>query len=106
MRGGLLGKERWWARREERAFAPPTIALLRQQRKRAVPVFRRRVVTVVADSCLIEIVEQLEHMGVVGAAAALDRLHRAVPVATAIARQHLDGEVAQALKAAGLRGVL
>src|ERR1700730_6865938 len=79
--------------------------LLRQQRERAVPVFRRRVLLVAPDARLIQIVEQLERICVVGLAAALDRHQRALPVAAAIAGQHLDGEVAQPLEAAGLRDV-
>src|ERR1700730_13918126 len=90
-------------------FAQPTKwlpRLFRQQREGSVPVFRRRVFLIAADSRLVQIIEQLERMGVVGPATALDRRQRAVPVAAAITRQHLDGQVAQSLKAAGLRDIL
>src|SRR3984885_973216 len=84
----------------------PAASLFRQQGKGAVPVLRRRTVPVADNSRLIEIVEQLQRTGLVGAAAALDRRQRAVPVTVAIARQHLDRQGAQPLEAAGLRGVL
>src|SRR5258705_12993651 len=85
---------------------PGRRGLFRQQREGTVPVFRRRVFLIAANSRLVEIVEQLERVGVIGLAASLDRLQRAVPVAAAITRQYFDGQVAQALEAAGLRGIL
>src|SRR6185437_6484531 len=100
----LFGNRRWWARRRC-AFAHPA-ASLRQQRERPVPVLRRRILLVTPDPRLIEIVEQFERMSLVGLAATLDCLQRAGPVASTVAGQHLDGQVAQALEAAGLRGVL
>src|SRR6202011_2718933 len=90
-------------------FAQPTKwlpRLFRQQREGTILVLRRRVFLIAADSRLVQIIEQLERMGVVGPAAALDRRERAIPVAAAITCQHLDGQVAQSLEAAGLRGVL
>src|SRR6202045_5199439 len=87
-------------------FATAQPILLRQQREGAVPVFRRRVFPVSLNSRLIQIIEIFERVRVVGLAAALDRGQRALPVAAAIARQHLDGEVTQALEAAGLCDIL
>src|SRR5260370_5836108 len=46
-------------------------ALFRQQREGAVPVFRRRVFLIAANSRLIEIVEQLQRVGVQYAKACL-----------------------------------
>src|SRR5438094_10355364 len=77
-------------------------SLLRQQRERAVPVFRRRVFHVVTDAVFVEIVEQAQDVAVVVLAAALDCGKRVVPVAAAIAGHHLHGEVAQAVVEAGL----
>src|SRR4051794_1483558 len=84
--GGVYG---WWARREERAFAHPTI-LLRQQRVSAVPVLRRRILLEAADPRLIEIEKQRERVRLIGAAAARDRRQCALPVAAAVTRQHFD----------------
>src|ERR1700759_2389285 len=82
------------------------ISLLRQQRIGSVPVVRRRIFLKAANSRFVEIVEQVERSRVVGAATALDRGESAFPIAAAITGQHLDGQVAQALEAAGLHRVL
>src|SRR3954463_5932591 len=81
-------------------------ALLRQQRVSAVPIGRGWGLLKRANPRRVKIVERLKAMGVVGHAATLDRRQSAVPVAATIAGQHLDGQVAQPLKAAGLRDVL
>src|SRR5262249_52359691 len=82
------------------------LSLLRQQRIGAVPVFRRRGLDVAANADFVEPVERGQRLAVVALAAALDGGERAFPVAAAVAGQHLDGEVAQALEAARLRDVL
>src|ERR1700740_2908300 len=93
-----------------RAAAPFAIAvgkrLLRQQLIGAVPVVRWRVSLVADEARFVEIVEIFERIDLVGLAAALDRGERAVPVAIAVAGQHLDREIAQALELFGLRDVL
>src|SRR5690349_6778125 len=84
----------------------PWRALLRQQLIGAVPVVRRRVLLVVPDPRLIEVIEIFERIRLVGPAATIDRRQRTIPVAAAITGQHLDGEVAQPLETFGLRDIL
>ena len=82
-----------------------TAALFRQQRESAVPVFRRRVFLILWIRASYRLYSSSSAWALVGGAAAFDRRQRALPVAAAITGQHLDGQVAQPLKAAGLRGV-
>src|SRR5579863_942875 len=81
-------------------------ALFRQQRKGAVPVFRRRIFPIVENAGLIQIVEQFQAARIVALAAALDRRQRAFPIPVAVTCQHLDRQVAQELELAGLRDVV
>src|SRR3954469_17204308 len=85
---------------------PYGFGLLGQQREGAVPVIRRRIFEIAADADFVEIVDQPQRIRLVGSAAACDGRERAFPVAVAVAGEHFDGQVAQALEAAGLRGVL
>src|SRR6516165_9811189 len=79
--------------------------LLRQQLIGSVPVGWRRILLIVPDSRLIEIVEQPERPSDITLAAALDCSQRAIPIAVAVARQHILDEVPQSLKALRLRNI-
>src|SRR6201987_2706925 len=80
--------------------------LLRQQHIGPVPIRRRLVLLVTLDARLVEIEEVAERMNLVALAATRDRLQRALPVAGAVAGEHLDGEIAQALEILGVRHIL
>ena len=73
---------------------------LRTEDEGAVPVVGRRVLLISPNAPFVEVVEQFQRLRLVGLAAALDRGQRAIPVAAAVAGQHLDGEIAQPRKRA------
>src|ERR1700720_3660529 len=77
-----LGAERRWA-------------LLRQQRKSAIPIVGRRVFLIAEQARFIERVKIVKRPRLVGAPSAFDRGQRAFPIAAAITGQHFDGQVAQ-----------
>src|SRR6516165_8390252 len=62
----------------------PWRPLFRRQRVRTVPVFRRRIFLERADPRLVEVIQLLQRVRLVGLAAALDRRERLLPVAAAV----------------------
>src|SRR3954452_24494914 len=79
--------------------------LLRQQRIGPGPTLRRRVDLELLDAYFIELEQLFQRVRILAPAAAFDRVQRALPVAAAVAGEHFDGDVAQALEGARMHHV-